>query len=100
MLRASENQVATAHERTQQQQVVSVTGVVVEASGEPVIGASVVEKGTTNGSITDVDGRFALSVKPRTTLVISYVGFTAHGVRLRALSHLGSQTLEKAPLYG
>lgn len=104
MLRASENQVATVHERTQQQQVVSVTGVVVEASGEPVIGASVVEKGTTNGSITDVDGRFALSVKPGATLVISYVGFTTQEVKasknMRVVLKEDSEQLQEVVVVG
>lgn len=104
MLRASENQVATVHERTQQQQVVTITGVVVEASGEPVIGASVVEKGTTNGSITDVDGRFALSVKPGATLVISYVGFTAQEVKaskdMRVVLKEDSEQLQEVVVVG
>lgn len=53
----------------------SVTGNVKDVSGEPIIGASVVEKGTTNGVITDMDGNFILSVKPSATLVVSYIGY-------------------------
>lgn len=60
---------------TEQLQTLTVSGLVVDASGEPVIGASVVEKGTTNGSITDTNGKFTLSVKPGATLKISYVGY-------------------------
>lgn len=48
---------------TEQLQTINVTGLVVDAAGEPVIGASVVEKGTTNGNITNVDGKFTLTVK-------------------------------------
>ena len=57
------------------QQNGACTGVVVDATGETVIGASVVVKGTTNGTITDFDGRFTLNVIPGTTLIISYFGY-------------------------
>ncbi len=53
----------------------SVTGVVRDAAGETVIGASVLEKGTTNGMMTNFDGQFALEVAPNATLVISYIGY-------------------------
>lgn len=53
-----------------------VTGVVKDALGETVIGASVLEKGTTNGVITNLDGEFVLSVTPRSTLQVSFVGYT------------------------
>ena len=57
------------------QQTQTVTGTVNDAAG-PVIGASVVEKGnTTNGTITDLDGKFTLKVTPGATLVISYIGY-------------------------
>lgn len=56
-------------------QAIQVKGTVLDASGMTVIGASVLEKGTTNGVITDFDGNFELSVSPNGTLVISYVGF-------------------------
>ena len=53
-----------------------VSGTVLNENGEPVIGASVVAKGTTIGTVTDVDGRFALSVPANTsTLVIKYIGY-------------------------
>jgi len=58
-----------------QQDSKRITGTVNDERGEPVIGANVVEKGTTNGSITDVDGNFSLNVKENTTLVISYIGY-------------------------
>lgn len=57
------------------QSSVRITGTVVDAQGEPVIGASVVEKGTSNGVITDVDGNFVLNVSPGSTLQVSYVGY-------------------------
>ena len=59
-----------------EQQVGVCQGVVNDVTGEPVIGASVVVKGTTNGSITDFDGKFSLSnVKKGDVIVISYVGY-------------------------
>ena len=54
----------------------SVSGIVKgEEDGEPIIGANVFVKGTTNGTITDVDGNFTLSVEPQSTIVISMIGF-------------------------
>ena len=52
-----------------------ITGTVVEPSGEPIIGATVMEKGTQNGTVTDFDGNFKLKVDAGKTLVISYIGF-------------------------
>ena len=57
------------------QQTIKITGTVVDDTGVPVIGANVVVKGTTNGTITDLDGKFSLDGPPNATLVISYVGF-------------------------
>ena len=55
---------------------VTATGVVVDAAtGEPIIGASILEEGTTNGTITDFDGNFSLSVGKDAMVVISYVGY-------------------------
>ena len=53
----------------------SITGVVTDATGETVIGASVVEVGTTNGVITDIDGKFTLMVDPNGKIKVSYVGY-------------------------
>ena len=53
----------------------SITGVVTDASGESVIGASVVEVGTTNGVITDISGKFTLMVDPNGKIKVSYVGY-------------------------
>ncbi|MDR2002939.1 MAG: SusC/RagA family TonB-linked outer membrane protein [Prevotella sp.] len=57
-----------------------VTGTVKDNLG-PIIGASVVEKGTTNGIMTDTDGKFSLNVQPGTTLVISYIGYKTQEVK-------------------
>ena len=52
-----------------------ITGTVVDETGETVIGATVIEKGTTNGTVTDFDGNFVIKVNPGATLVFSYVGY-------------------------
>ena len=53
----------------------TVKGTVTDASGEPVIGATVVVKGTTRGASTGIDGGFALDVTPADVLVVSYIGY-------------------------
>ena len=59
---------------------VTVKGTVISSeNNEPVIGASVLVKGTTNGTITDLDGNFTLQVQAKSTLVFSYIGFQAFG---------------------
>ena len=60
---------------TEQLQAITATGLVVDAAGEPIIGASVVEKGTTNGVVTDINGKFTLNVKQGAILRISFVGY-------------------------
>ena len=58
------------------QQTVTVRGVVKDRKGEPIIGANIMEKGTTNGTITDFDGKYRLNVKgSQSVLVISYIGY-------------------------
>lgn len=63
------------------QQVTRAKGVVVDSHGEPIIGASVVEKGTTNGMVTNIDGEFALDVKSGAILQISFVGYITQEVK-------------------
>ena len=58
-----------------QQKGKQIKGVVKDSNGDPVIGANVVEKGTTNGIITDIDGNFSLSVSENAVLQISYLGY-------------------------
>lgn len=63
-------------------QNIQLTGSVVDNSKEPIIGASVIEKGTTNGVITDFNGKFSLSVSSKATIVISYVGYETQEIAL------------------
>ena len=57
-----------------QQNKKTITGIVVDKAGQPLIGVNVSVKGTTEGTITDLDGRFVLDVSPRSVLIISYIG--------------------------
>ena len=61
------------------QQSKTVTGTVSDAGG-PVIGATIMEKGTSNGTVTDLDGNFSLNVQPGATIVISYIGYKTQEV--------------------
>lgn len=63
---------------------VTTTGQVVDAKGEPLIGVSILEVGTTNGTITDIDGNFTLSVNKGATLEISYIGYKTQTLPVRA----------------
>ena len=64
------------------QQGVTVKGVVKDAKGEPIIGATVTEKGTKNATVTDFDGNYSLNVSSRNAvLVVSYIGFVAQEVK-------------------
>lgn len=66
---------------TEQWQTQTVTGLVVDSNGEPVIGASIAEKGTTNGVVTDIDGKFTLNVRSGAVLTISFVGYQTQEVK-------------------
>ena len=63
------------------QEATNISGRVVDDAGEPMIGVSIVEKGTTNATVTDLDGNFKLAVQRGATLVVSYVGYTTQEVR-------------------
>ena len=58
----------------------SVTGSVVDEFGEPLTGVNIVEKGTTNGALTDIDGNFSINVANGKTLVFSYIGYVSQEV--------------------
>lgn len=70
----SKNDSGTIVMKTQQQKG-AIRGTVVDNLGEPVIGANIVEKGTTNGTITDVNGNFSLEVSPNAVLEVSFIGY-------------------------
>lgn len=83
-----------------------VTGVVKDETGEPVIGANVVEKGTTNGSVSDVDGNFSLNVSEGAVLQISYIGYLVQEIPVKDKKTFNislqedTQTLEEVVVVG
>ncbi|MCS2420863.1 TonB-dependent receptor [Bacteroides fragilis] len=66
------------------QQQRTVKGIVIDANGEAVIGANVKEPGSTTGTITDINGEFSLSVGPKATLEVSFIGYTTQKVNVGA----------------
>ena len=64
------------------QETKTIKGMVRDVTGEPLIGASVIEKGTNNGVITDVDGNFTLTVPADATLSIAYMGYATREIHL------------------
>ena len=64
------------------QNTINISGRVSSSIGEPMIGASIMVKGTTNGTITDLDGNFRIETSPTATLIISYVGYVTQEVQI------------------
>ncbi len=81
-----------------------VSGVIVDETGEPIIGASILEKGTTNGTITDFDGNFLLNVAEGVTLEISYVGYASQSLiaaaNMRVVLKEDTEVLEEVVVVG
>ena len=69
-------------------QNITVTGTVQDEAGDPLIGATVQQKGSSNGIATDIDGQFKLSVPKNATLVVSYVGYTTQSVAVEGRTSL------------
>lgn len=83
----------------------TVTGNAQSTSGEPLIGVNVVEKGTTNGTVTDLDGNFSLRTEKGKTLVFSYIGFVAQenvvkGTRMNVTLLEDTETLDEVVVIG
>ena len=66
-----------------QQKIKNISGTIVDEKGETVIGANILERGSTNGTITDQDGKFQLSVPDNTTLIISYIGYQTKEIAVK-----------------
>lgn len=84
----------------------TITGTVTDEQGEPIVGANVVEKGTTNGVITDVKGGFSLSVKDKVVLQVTYIGYVGQEISVSGQSQISvtlkedSQNLEEVVVVG
>lgn len=89
-----------------QQDTYRLTGTIVDGMGETVIGANIVEKGTVNGTITDIDGNFSLEVSPHSVLLVTYIGYTPKEITLRGEKQLkvilqeDTQTLDEVVVVG
>lgn len=89
-----------------QQATRQITGTILDETGEPVIGANVVQKGTTNGTMTDLDGAFSLNVPNNATLVISFIGYNSMEVNVAGKSKItvtlkeDTQKLEEVVVVG
>lgn len=77
-----------------QQQTRTVTGIVTDNLGEPIIGANVTVKGTTVGTITDIDGNFSLEVPASATISISYIGYLTKDVPVGNNSRIAVKLVE------
>ena len=80
------------------QDKVTVTGTVIDSNGESIIGASVLEAGTTNGTITDFDGNYKLQVKPTATLRFSYVGLVSQSIRVNGKTTINVTLVEDSKI--
>jgi TonB-linked SusC/RagA family outer membrane protein len=78
----------------QQQRDRKVTGIIKDSKGEPLIGANVVVKGTTNGTITDMDGKFSISAPSGSTLQFSYIGYLTQNVAVGSQQNLSIVLVE------
>ena len=79
-------------------QTKTITGVVSDAAGEPIIGASVVEVGTTNGTITDIDGKFVLNMNPDGKIRVSYIGYQVQTIDLKGKTSFRIQMKEDSEM--
>lgn len=101
LFKAAERTTALAN-----QQKKIITGTVVDSNGEAVIGANVLVKGTTNGTITDIDGKFSLEVPEGAMLLVSYIGYGDYETKVGNQSNLSitlkedSQALDELVVVG
>ena len=73
-----------------------VRGTVISATdNQPLIGVNIVEKGTTNGSVTDLDGNFQLSVSENAVLIVSYIGYVEQEVKVSPGKSVYNVTLKE-----
>ena len=76
------------------QVICEVSGTILDPSGEPAIGANIVEKGTTNGVISDIDGNFSLTMHVPGDLVISMIGYKTIEVHITKCGQIVNNTFE------
>lgn len=104
MLMRKEKNLAVVPDAVQQDN--KITGTVLDATGMPVIGANIMVKGTTNGTITDMDGKFSLEAREGAVLVVSYIGFANQEIKIGKQKQLSialkedSQALDELVVVG
>lgn len=104
MLMRKEQNLAVVPDAVQQDN--KITGTVLDATGMPVIGANIMVKGTTNGTITDMDGKFSLEAREGAVLVVSYIGFANQEIKIGKQKQLSialkedSQALDELVVVG
>ena len=76
------------------QNKVTVSGTIVDETGSPVVGATIMEKGTANGTVTDIDGNFSLSTNEGAPLTISYIGYST--IEAKAAAKMNIQLKQEA----
>ncbi|MBD5296093.1 MAG: TonB-dependent receptor [Bacteroides sp.] len=79
-------------------QKITVTGTVIDEYGDPLIGATIMQKGTSNGTAADMDGNFELSCDPHAILVVSYVGYDPMDVHVNGRTHINIEMKENAQM--
>ncbi len=90
----------------QQNDTYTLTGTVLDQNGIPVIGANVIEKGTTNGTVTDFDGNFSIQVNKNSVLTVSFIGYVSQEVAVKGGNKLNitlkedSQALDEVVVVG
>lgn len=77
-----------------QQEGKTVTGTILDTNGEPIIGANIIEKGTSNGTVTDYDGNFTLNVSDDAVLRISYIGYLEQEIGTEGRNKIDVQLVE------
>lgn len=89
-----------------QQQTIGITGTVIDVNGEPLVGVNILEEGTTNGVISDFNGKFTLSVKPNATLKVSYIGYISQNIQVKGQKNItvmlkeDTETLDEVVVIG
>lgn len=97
---------ATDRLATAQQQKRNISGTVIDGYGDPIIGANIMEKGTANGTISDINGNFTLGISSGTSFVVSYIGYLTQEVNIGAASSYSivmaedANTLEEVVVVG
>lgn len=100
------NQIVLSLLPINQQKNIKITGTIIDERGDTVIGANVVEKGTTNGTITDLEGKFSLEVSENAILLVSFIGYNTQEIRVAGKASLNitlkddTQALEEVVVVG